>query len=339
MTFLLLLALILFSFGLYSFGTIFCLWLRDRREQHHPWHHGGLMFLTIIWFAVNLVVTLLDIYEHPWTLLTYHFMMCWAMLFPPFLMRGAYEEHARDLSEHPFWKLAISWANVLSWSFALGVFIGSWFLKAISMEQVSLLLFALFIPAFGYNLLVLAKSSKKVEGDERSYQRWSKFLYAFVLLVFLQSVVAVTGWLDAKRYFTALSILSRSCPIMFLFIGTYFQGRFAFYDVLMKRGLFFLVSQTSLTLCFVPLAPRLHFAGSSWIVAWMLGSILLPLVLLVPFLHSQLERWLDRAWLGRSFSPIEAGRFFFEGIRSASSEEEIVRLAETYLADIYRSQV
>ena len=72
---------------------------------------------------------------------------------------------------------------------------------------------------------------------------------------FSQSVVAVTGWLDAKRYFTALSILSRSCPIMFLFIGTYFQGRFAFYDVLMKRGLFFLVAQTSLTLCFVPLAP------------------------------------------------------------------------------------
>jgi signal transduction histidine kinase len=339
MTFLLLAALILFSFGLYSFGTIFFFWFRDRSEKHHPWHDGGLMFLTIIWFAVNLVVTLLDIYEHPWTLLTYHFMMCWAMLFPPFLMRGAYEEHARGLSEHPFWKLAISWANVLSWSFALGVFIGSWFLKAISMEQVSLLLFALFIPAFGYNLLVLAKSRKKVEGDERSYQRWSKFLYAFVLLVFLQSVVAVTGWLDAKRYFTALSILSRSCPIMFLFIGTYFQGRFAFYDVLMKRGLFFLVSQTSLTLCFVPLAPRLHFAGSPWIVAWMLGSILLPLVLLVPFLHSQLERWLDRAWLGRSFSPIEAGRFFFEGIRSASSEEEIVRLAETYLADIYQSQV
>ena len=213
------------------------------------------MFLTIIWFAVNLVVTLLDIYEHPWTLLTYHFMMCWAMLFPPFLMRGAYEEHARGLSEHPFWKLAISWANVLSWSFALGVFIGSWFLKAISMDQVSLLLFALFIPALGYNLLVLAKSRKKVEGDERSYQRWSKFLCAFILIVFFQSVVAVTGWLDAKRYFTALSILSRSCPIMFLFIGTYFQGRFAFYDVLMKRGLFFLVAQTSLTLCFVPLAP------------------------------------------------------------------------------------
>ena len=84
MTFLLLAALILFSFGLYSFGTIFFFWFRDRSEKHHPWHDGGLMFLTIIWFAVNLVVTLLDIFEHPWTLLTYHFMMCWAMLFPPF---------------------------------------------------------------------------------------------------------------------------------------------------------------------------------------------------------------------------------------------------------------
>jgi len=295
MTFLLLTALILFSFGLYSFGTIFFLWLRDRREKHHPWHDGGLMFLTTTWFALNLGVTLLDFYKHPWTLLTYHFMMSWAMLFPPFLMRGAYEEHARDLPEHPFWKLAISWANALSWLLAFGVFIASWFLKALSMQQVSLVLFAFFIPALGYNLLVLAKSRKKVEGEERSYHRWSKFLYAFILLIFVQSIVAVTGWLDAKRYFTALSILSRACPIMFLFIGTYFQGRFAFYDVLMKRGLFFLVAQTSLTVSFVLLAPRLHFSGSPWIGAWVLGSVLLPLVLLAPFLYSRLELWLDRA--------------------------------------------
>ena len=339
MTFLLLLALILFSFGLYSFGTIFFLWLRDRREKPHPSHDGGLMFLTTVWFALNLGVTLLDIYEHPWTRVTYHFMMSWAIILPPFLMRGAYEEHARDLPEHPFWKLAISGANALSWLLALSVFIASWFMKAISMQQVSLVLFAFFIPALGYNLLVLAKSRKRVEGEERTYHRWSKFLYAFILLIFVQSVIAVTGWLDAKRYFTALSILSRSCPIMFLFVGTYFQRRFAFYDVLMKRGLFFLVAQTTLILCFALLAPHFHVAGSKWIGAWMLAFVLLPLVLLAPFLYSKLERWLDRAWLGRSFSPIEAGRFFFEGIRPASSEEEIVRLAETHLADIYQSQV
>jgi anti-sigma regulatory factor (Ser/Thr protein kinase) len=339
MTFLLLLALILFSFGLYSFGTIFCLWLRDRREQHHPWHHGGLMFLTTTWFALNLGATLLDYYEHPLALLSYHFMMCWAMLFPPFLMLGTYEEHARDLPAHPFWKLAISWANGLSWVLALGIFILSWFLKALSMQQVSLTLFAFFIPALGYNLLVLAKSRKKVEGDDQRYHRWSKFLYAFILLVFVQSVIAVTGWIDAKRYFTAVSILSRGCPILFLFVGTYFQGRFAFYDVLMKRGLFFLVAQTTLIFCFVLLGSHFHVAGSKWIGAWMFASVLLPVMLLAPFLYSQLGHWLDRAWLGRSFSPIEAGRFFFEGIRPASSEEEIVRLAETHLADIYQSQV
>ena len=339
MTFLLLTALILFSFGLYSFGTIFFFLIRDRREKPHPWHDGGLMFLTTIWFALNLGATLLDLYAHPWTLLTYHIMMCWAMLFPPFLMRSAYEEHARNLPPHPFWKLAISWANVLSGLLAVGVFIVSWFMKVLSMQQVSLLLFAFFIPGLGYNLLVLAKSRKKVEGEERNYHRWSKFLYVFIIFVFVQSVVAVTGWLDAKRYFTALSILSRACPILFLFIGTYFQGRFTFYDVLMKRGLFFLVAQTVLTVCFALLAPRLYVAGSHWIGAWVLGSVLLPLVLLTPFLYSLLERWLDRAWLGRSFSPIEAGRFFFDGIRPASSEEEIVRLAETHLADIYQSQV
>ncbi len=339
MTFFLLTALILFSFGLYAFGTIFLLKLRDRREKHHPSHDGGLMFLTTIWFAVNLGVTLLDIYEHPWTLLTYHFMMCWAMLFPPLLMRSAYEEHGRDLPAHPFWKLAIAWANALSWLLALGVFIASWFLKSLSMPQVGLVLFAFFIPALGYNLLVLAKSRKKVEGEERSYHQWSKFLYAFILLVFVQSIVAMTGWINARRYFTALSILSRACPILFLFIGTYFQGRFVFYDVLMKRGLFFLVAQTSLTLGFVLLAPGFHVSGSPWIGAWVLGTIFLPLVLLAPFLYSQLERWLDRAWLGRSFSPVEAGRFFFEGIRPASTEEEIVRLAETHLADIYQSPV
>ena len=339
MTFLLLTALILYSFGLYSFGTIFLLKLRDQQDNHHPSRDGGLMFLTTIWFALNLGVTLLDLYAHPWTLLTYHVMMCWAMLFPPLLMRSAYEEHGSDLPVHPFWKLAISCANALSWLLALGVFIASWFLKSLSMPQVGLMLFAFFIPALGYNLLVLAKSRKKVEGEERSYHRWSKFLYAFILLVFVQSVIAVTGWVDAKRYFTAVSILSRACPILFLFIGTYFQGRFAFYDVLMKRGLFFLVAQLTLTFCFVLLTPDFHVAGSKWIGAWVLGSVLLPLMLLAPFLYSQLERWLDRAWLGRSFSPIEAGRYFFEGIRPASSEEEIVRLAETHLADIYQSQV
>jgi len=193
MTFLLLVALILFSFGLYSFGTILFLWCWDRREKQHPWHDGGLMFLTTIWFALNLAATLLDVYQHPWTLLTYNFMMCWAMLFPPFLMRGAYEEHASDLPGHPFWKLAISCASALSWLLAPGVFVASWLLKALSLQQVSLALFTFFIPALVYNLLVLAKSRKKVEGDERNYHRWSKFLYVFILLIFLQSVVAVAG--------------------------------------------------------------------------------------------------------------------------------------------------
>ncbi len=295
------------------------------------------MFLTTVWFALNLLATIFDVYDYRFTLITYHVMLAWAFLFPSKLMRTTYEEHSAELSANRSWKWALYWADALCWSLAVGMFVASWVLQVLSLQQVSLVLFVVFSAALVYNLLVLSTSRKRVDSEERSYQKWSKILYVLIILVFAQSVVAIAGWIDARRYFEFISVLSRACPIMFLFIGTYFKGRFTFYDVLMKRGLLFLVAQASLTVCIAIFGSHIQGSGSRWIHAWMLAYVLLPLVLLVPFLYSRLEGWLDRTWLGRSFSPVEAGTFFFEGIIRATSEDEIVHLAETQLAEIYQA--
>jgi hypothetical protein len=48
-----------------------------------------------------------------------------------------------------------------------------------------------------------------------------------------------------------------------------------------------------------------------------------PIVLVNPWLQRRLSAWLDRPWLGRRFTPIEASERFLDGLQGAPSANRV----------------
>ena len=125
------------------------------------------------------------------------------------------------------------------------------------------------------------------------------------------------------------------CPLIFLFLVTYYVERLTFFDVLIKKGVMASFSFALLAGYFLWLMPwMLRFRWS--FLVWTLS--VWPIVLIQPWLYRRLSAWLDRLWLGRRFSPIEASEYLLDGLQGAIGEAELAGLAEQRLRDIFRSE-
>ncbi len=133
----------------------------------------------------------------------------------------------------------------------------------------------------------------------------------------------------------AFFLLKDLCPLIFIFIVTYYVERLAFFDVLIKKGVMAFISISLLAMYFTWVGPwMLRFRLS--IAVWALSAW--PIVLLNPWLYRTLSAWIDRLWLGRRFSPIEASEHFLNGLQGAIGELELASLAEQRLHTIFRSE-
>ena len=124
-------------------------------------------------------------------------------------------------------------------------------------------------------------------------------------------------------------------PIPFLVAITYFRERTAVFDVLIKRGVFVLAALLALAAYFAFVPGRLWSPLMGWAGSWVFPVSALPFVLLAPWLSGWISARLDRHWLGRAISPAQAQRLFLAGVGSATSEEELLRIAEDRLATIF----
>ncbi len=179
--------------------------------------------------------------------------------------------------------------------------------------------------------LVLWFTRRSNSGSLNRNQRlWLAFVCGTWILVFLFGS-AVSRELG--------NILEKIVPLCFIFVLTYYVERFAFLDVLIKKGAFIFAALALLTLYFVVLPPllvRLHFVTWIGTIVWALTAW--PIVLLAPWGHRKLSAWLDRLWLGRRYSPAEATRHFLSGLQGIIGEGELAREAESHLRAIFRSE-
>jgi two-component sensor histidine kinase len=145
-------------------------------------------------------------------------------------------------------------------------------------------------------------------------------------------------WSGGERIALYLGLVSRSLPLCFFFVGTYYENRFAFFDIFVKRGSFFFLAIVFLVAYFAWLPALIETARLQPIAHWVFALTLLPPFMTLPWLYQKLGIWLDRAWLGRTFSNIEAVKFFLGGVRSATTEGELVRQAEVWLCAIFQAE-
>lgn len=145
------------------------------------------------------------------------------------------------------------------------------------------------------------------------------------VLLSLTIVSAVAG----SVYRSPVTDLAPDYLLLGFFCATlYYQERLVFFDLLIKRGLFFGFALLTLTAFFVlshsadPLAAAL---------------LLTPLWLIVPWVDRRLGQFVDRVFLRRRYSPVEAERLFTSELQAASSEEDLRARAERSLAAIFQA--
>ncbi len=147
-------------------------------------------------------------------------------------------------------------------------------------------------------------------------------------------------FMDEQRLIVEiLNRLTRTAPLYFLIASVYFENRFAFYDLVVKRAVMILLSVLVLGVFLAATLPWLQELPGGPGRPWLFAVALVPVAMVMPWLLSRAERWLDRMWLGREFTPVEAVKHVLAAMQPATDERSLVAATEARLSDIFGSPI
>jgi signal transduction histidine kinase len=138
----------------------------------------------------------------------------------------------------------------------------------------------------------------------------------------LLSLTVVCAALNLTLSHPFLPMLPDYLLLAFFAVALYYRERLAFFDVLIKRGVF-LAAGLVLLSAFEP---------------WRHALLLLPFWLAAPWLYDRLAHGIDRLWLGRRYSAPEAEREFATRAQAATGEAELALAAEESLGRIFQTR-
>jgi anti-sigma regulatory factor (Ser/Thr protein kinase) len=337
--------LMVFTYGAVSFGALFALSVREMRKgnrQPEDTLNALLMLLTMIWFGYNLGIELYAAYFGEQVLELFIGIIALAYLYPPLIMHISYLEERVHVGPASHWLPPVYLVYAFGGLGALTlILLGLGFIRTngnLLAVYLQGLLFLLFILALVYSAVVAAKTRRKPNRRERSYRRLYVIMVALAVVVFLTCLIMLwKSMLLDMRLLARIMLISRSLPICFLFVGVYYQRRFTFFDVFIKRGTYLFLLFLLLVGYFVLVVPVVERSRVVTGRSWFFAVALLPLLLALPWCYRRLDAWLDRAWLGRSYSTVEAVKFFLNGIQDATTQDELIKHAQNRLSDIFQA--
>ena len=180
--------------------------------------------------------------------------------------------------------------------------------------------------ASALGLLFLAPFGSRARAAGRPQLWWTR---ALLLLM----AACALGSLANLRYVDQLAdylLLALFCVCL------YYRERLVFFDVLMKRGVFLSLGLAALAAAVVlvtwPLL-ALPDAAFPWLYVFIFGWLAGPVA------YRAVTRAVDRLWLRRPYSAVEAEREFIRAIQSASTGTELQERASRSLAGIFQAPV
>lgn len=189
------------------------------------------------------------------------------------------------------------------------------------------------------SLFSLAVMGRRPSGpttpDRRGLHRWMQGLFGGMIAVFF----ALTFLRDWQEVIELLSVLVRSLPLVFLIVSVYFENRLEFYDLLVKRGVLLLVSLGGLATVLALMLRWTDGVPASAARPVLFAVLLLPVAMVMPWLHARVGAWLDRWWFGRDFTPVEAVKHVLSGLQQATDERSLVAAANRTLSEMFRRHV
>ncbi len=329
-----------FTFGAVCFGGLLLVWLKEWRSERGELFYlanGAMLVLCTVWFVGNLVERLLA------PQLGGYFVFSLAFLFPPLIAHLSYLEAAREVGSNWRWKLFVAAHYPISVgaSLTIWVLLSKGALEGLGMAfplTLMILLGLLFASVGTFSYFMHKKNPVQNRVQDKSQIRINAVLFIGTVLIFFSLVIAVLGGL--QRILDELGWMSRVLPLVFLFANSYYENRFAFFDVFVKRATLFYVALAGLMVYFRILPGAIDRLGvEAWMQPAAYALTLVPFVLILPWIYTKIGRVLDRFWLGRSFNTVEAVKFFLEGIQSATTPDELSKLAASRLEKIFKTQV
>ena len=160
------------------------------------------------------------------------------------------------------------------------------------------------------------------------------------LFVGLSSVFIALVFIPERRLLVEiLDRVTRAAPIYFLVASVYYESRFAFHDLVLKRALLLLMSVCTLGVFLAIALPWLEPLPGGAARPWLFAVALTPVAMIMPWLHARMERWLDRIWLGREFTPVEAVKHVLAAMQPATDEQMLLSTAEAKLSEIFGARI
>ena len=345
-------ALFVFIFGAYAYGSLLLLWRRSTQPapavRARTFHQtvgrvGVALFATCtLWFVLQGIIEFRyllgdsrtdDLFDLAALVIVYFFP---GLIFHMYLVENA------AMSALP---LRAGW-RVLKWGlYVAGGVLASYFTAAIFGlvpapavlgRYVGVSIGALFtIMSVACLVLMQSRPPRSSTRDQRRLNIALKALFVSMIGVFL----ALSLLRDYRLLIEVLDLGVRATPLAFLLVSVYFENRIEFYDLVIKRGVLLVLSLVLiggvLTLALGSLDALPEGAARPWIFA----ILLLPVAVLLPWLHDRVGRLLDRLWFGREFTTVEAVKHVLGVMQEAADESSLISATEAALSDIFRRPV
>jgi anti-sigma regulatory factor (Ser/Thr protein kinase) len=319
--------ILLYSSCAICYTLIAGLFLRDYRKRKSQW--GGtpyvcLALVNAFIYSYNVATSVLPIPELRFAELT---QATCIFLVPPLLLHLFYHNEKKHLPASRVWTIWLGLVYSASLVRILAAVARQAGLLGYDARRFSNISSYFLVCAALSSAAIMLCSKRPLLGRERRQRWWLLLLCCSVAWTWILQVLRPREW---------NFLIGNILPLALLLIVTYYAERFTFFDVLIKKGVFAYGSLALLIVYFGVLTPwilRHREPGNLWPLSiW-------PVILLFPWFSRQLSSWLDRRWLGRSFSPTQATRYFLTGMQGVIDEDQLVRMAVERLHKIFCSKV
>ena len=348
-----LVSLFVYLFGAYAYGAATVYGVRQMRpvwgEAHRSYTPSSrqnidraglaLFVLSTVWFVLHILIEFRDFTGYTrdsWLDLATFIVF----LFPPVIMHTVYvESQCVDEPPPPIFRRLMLFNY--AFSPAVGVLVIAWIFKLLPRPDdlnaaIGIAIGALFTLTSIYSTLLMMRRKQQPRTPDQLRLR-----NAMVVLFIAMSVLFI-GMLfmrEQRLLGMILERIAKSSPIYFLIASVYFENRFEFYDRVVKRALLILLSVVVLGVFLAAALPWLNALPAGPARPWLFAVALAPLAMVMPWLMSRTERWLDRMWLGREFTPVDAVKHVLAAMQPATDEPSLVAAAEARLSEIFGTTI
>jgi len=319
-------SLVVFAFGALSFSILTVSYWTQRRGT--PAGEATVFPVFTLVCAVTFLLNLAFEYGAPGSaaLVVLHALA--AGLLAPLMLHLVYELEARHLPAARAWRVALFalYAVAIVTGLAQGIdHTGIASVPAADLLDRAPAVILLTAGALGVALRVFSR--RPLPAGERAHARWIATLFLLLLLCAALNLVQ-PGSLAAG--------LPDYLLLAFFGVSLYYRERLVFFDLLVKRGAFFLLGLVILALSVTAASRVLFRLPNDW-SPWMCAPALLPFWLLGPWIYARVDRAIDRVWLRRPYSAAEAEREFIRDIQSATGDEDLCARAAVSLTRIFQA--